>query len=555
MKTVTVVTHVMFVLFFAAIGANGQDCSQEPFHACAAKMKCIESEGWVVVEGEPNGTPCSTTYDGPIDGACSVSPKHGAISVSALCVPTYTIGASVRGLASGTSVELQLSTQSPAAPVAAVTAFANSRVTFPGRYSTGTGYDVSVALQPSGESCVVGSATGRVQTSNITNVSVSCVVPPDITKCDTKGCISEQHLLNNICNYLMNQEEGWVCMVGDMPPVYGGMARTATDQTQLAMNPERQINIASVSKTMTAVGILQQLAAKNIPVTTSIFGYLYPSWQRACAQSSGACSNINLITFQNLLQHKSGFGQAGCVGDDYASLEKMIMNGVSANNIGGSGWGDYANCNFSLMRELMPGLLGPDATATVENAPSPAEASSHLYISYMNNKVFGPAGIPFRNCTPASNGTNALAYPTPAGTTPGQNIGDARLTCGASGWQFGATDIFKVVNSLAASNVLLPSTVRHSMTGGCYGWDCSVRPDCPSPYVCKNGGLWWNGAAVQTYAGILKCDLPVVILVNSAIPAPFSDPIDVVQSAFNNPNVQVPGSPQACQNNAANVVP
>ena len=60
------------------------------------------------------------------------------------------------------------------------------------------------------------------------------------------------------------------------------------------------------------------------------------------------------------------------------------------------------------------------------------------------------------------------------------------------------------------------------MFAGCLGWDCSVRSDCPDPYVCKNGHLSnGNGISLWTYAGIFKCDVPVVVFVNSAIPPPY----------------------------------
>lgn len=86
--------------------------------------------------------------------------------------------------------------------------------------------------------------------------------PADITACDTKGCISEAKLANNICNTLANHVVGYSCLVGGMRPISGGLARTNTNPPSLAMSSDLPTNIASVSKTMTAVAILQ-LLAKN----------------------------------------------------------------------------------------------------------------------------------------------------------------------------------------------------------------------------------------------------------------------------------------------------
>jgi hypothetical protein len=110
-----------------------------------------------------------------------------------------------------------------------------------------------------------------------------------------------------------------------------------------------------------------------------------------------------------------------------------------------------------------------------------------------------------------------------------------------------AKDVHKIVNDLAQGNVLLTEAQKTEMFTGCLGWDCSVRSDCPDPYVCKNGGLLQRDIALFTYAGILKCNVPVVVYVNSFLPAPYqpwdtfgnnlpgnhTDSIGVVNDAYN----------------------
>jgi hypothetical protein len=76
-----------------------------------------------------------------------------------------------------------------------------------------------------------------------------------------------------------------------------------------------------------------------------------------------------------------------------------------------------------------------------------------------------------------------------------------------------------------------------------------VRSDCPNPYACKNGDLnnGTGGIAVWTYAGILKCNVPVVVVVNSPLPSPFqtgNDIIGLVENAYK--NAAVPGTGKAC---------
>jgi hypothetical protein len=137
-----------------------------------------------------------------------------------------------------------------------------------------------------------------------------------------------------------------------------------------------------------------------------------------------------------------------------------------------------------------------------------------------------------------------------------------------------ARDVHKIVNDLAQGNVLLTEAQKTEMfTGfpglpglpGCLGWDCSVRPDCPDPYVCKNGGLLQRDVALFTYAGILKCNVPVVVYVNSFLPAPYQpwdtsgnsianngDIIGLVKDAYSSavtisyPGAVSPGKGNAC---------
>jgi hypothetical protein len=105
-----------------------------------------------------------------------------------------------------------------------------------------------------------------------------------------------------------------------------------------------------------------------------------------------------------------------------------------------------------------------------------------------------------------------------------------------------------VVNDLATGNVLLTNEEKAWMDlSPCLGWDCSVRGDCPDPYICKNGGLGGGGNNLATYLGIFKCSVPVVAIVNSQTPGNV-DIINIVANAAKNAAVTPPaGAPQtAC---------
>ena len=409
------------------------------------------------------------------------------------------------------------------------------------------GYDVYAAAQKAQDyGARIQSAEGYPCGSTLCYVTTQIAnTPKDITACDASGCISEAKLRDNICSTLANHVEGWNCLVGGLAPSFGGIARTSADPPTLSMAPDEVTDIASVSKTITAIAVLQLLGKDDLSVNTKIGKYLYPDWHQG--------SNIGKITFKDLLTHTSGFGQlAGNACESnitYALVETMVANGLP--NPPPSP-GAYGNCNFALLRELMPALLKKDLQGYA-NGPARAAQSSALYISYVNDHVLQPSGVPLSACQPPSSTYQILSYPYPAGPTIGDDWQSWALQCGSGGWELSANQIFNVIDTLANSTALLSSPQRQQMFSECLGWDCALRSDCPSPYVCKNGMLGnGDGINVWTYAGVLKCNVPVVVVVNSPLPAPYEvgdttpggDIIGLVENAYN--HAGVPGTGKAC---------
>jgi hypothetical protein len=365
--------------------------------------------------------------------------------------------------------------------------------------------------------------------------------PADVTACDDKGCISEAKLQSNICSKLVDHVVGYACLVGSLRPISDGLARTTANPPSRTMESSLLTDIASVSKTMTAISILQLLAADGLTIDTKISPYVYSDWSQG--------PNINTLTFRNLLTHTSGFGQlpGNACGNDitYAALKTIVADGVTTN----IGVPSYGNCNFALLRELMPALLKQPLNNVPDGAQR-AQKSSAMYIGYVQSHVFEPVGVKDSSCKPPTDTSGILSYPYPAGTASGTDWGDWSLQCGSGGWVLSANDIFNVVNALAnGGGTLLTAAEKKQMFADSLGWDSAVRNDCPDPYVCKNGDLnnGSGGIAVWTYAGVLKCNVPVVVVVNSPLPSPYQggeDIIGLVKDAYN--NATVPGTGTKC---------
>src|SRR5438552_3502869 len=81
---------------------------------------------------------------------------------------TYTVGGTVAGLASGSSVKLLDNMGDP------VTVSDNGTFTFPTSLAAGANYNISVSLQPSGQMCTVAGGSGQIDAANVANTVVTC---------------------------------------------------------------------------------------------------------------------------------------------------------------------------------------------------------------------------------------------------------------------------------------------------------------------------------------------------------------------------------------------
>ena len=363
--------------------------------------------------------------------------------------------------------------------------------------------------------------------------------PGSDTVCDANSCVSVSRFSNNIAKELNGNAVGYVFYVGTQPGMFAGQARTAADPPSEPMFPDLSINIASVSKVLTAVGVLQSLAeigkttdtALDKMIDTPIKAYLYPDW----VQGNPPPPNIDTITFRDLLTHRSGISPPGgpdpCGGNNttYPVLKQIVTSGKMVHNSPPS----YSNCNFAIFREMLPIMekyqyLPPcqnNSNPCIDNSKARAERSANYYIDIMNKHVFQPLATSrgALACKPPTPGTTQppmLGYQFPAGSANGTDFGDWTLSCGGGGWQLTPANLRDVITDLATGNKLLTDPEKKQMFQYSLGWDNVVRggsnSDCPGSYPCKNGSLPWSGV-VWSYAGIFKCSVPVVAIVNSQI--------------------------------------
>jgi CubicO group peptidase (beta-lactamase class C family) len=341
------------------------------------------------------------------------------------------------------------------------------------------------------------------------------------TACDASGCISLSKFSADIDTALQGSVVGYVSLVGALPVmVKYGKARTAADAPSLAWDTDVPMNIASLSKVLTTIGVLQSLANHNpaLTINSKIAPFLPPDWTKG--------PNVNTITFKDLLTHSAGFRESG---DTYAAFQQQIADGVQLSD---KSIPSYNNMNFAIFRVLLPYMEG-------FNDPGPANranATATFYVTYMRQHVFQPLGITGVDCKPGAGSHPALSYPPPPiGATHGTDWGDWTLSCGGGGWVMTAGDLYKVMLDLAGGNVLLSDAQKTQMNTDCLGWDCSVQTQ--TDYVGKNGILQTGSLGLWTFFGIFKGTVPVIVLVNSNTPGNITG---IVATAFANASVPHP---------------
>jgi CubicO group peptidase (beta-lactamase class C family) len=341
------------------------------------------------------------------------------------------------------------------------------------------------------------------------------------TYCDASGCVSANQFSANLDKALQNKVVGYISIVG-LKVVTWGQARTQADAPSKPMDTGIPTQVASVSKTLTTIGVLQSLAKNNLTVQSPIAPYIPPGWSMG--------PGISGLKFQQLLTHTSGFREGAL---NYAQIKQQVADGVMQANQTPK----YDNGNFSIFRVLLPFMekFSDNGEATRQND------TTHFYLTYMQQHVFQPSGVSGADCKPPTSPANRpiLVYPFPPGNNHGNDSGDWSDKCGGGGWVLSASDLFKVLQNLyPGNNALLTDTQKAQMSSLCLGWDCSVQSQVD--YVGKNGewvgsGQPSSGYELNTWFSIFKGKLGVIVITNSD---PGANINQIVPAAFQNAKVQ-----------------
>jgi CubicO group peptidase (beta-lactamase class C family) len=329
---------------------------------------------------------------------------------------------------------------------------------------------------------------------------------PEAQLCDATTCLSFGDVARSIHKQLGCKVVGYSFFLGHGTTTRAegvGLARTTANAPAVNFTPALRMQLASVSKVITALGAIRVLQKKNIGLDTAI-GSHFPSGWTVDANTTAK------ITFRQLLSQTSGIKNYGNYSLTDANLQAFFDQPVPnpnaatpctpaqfpdsltsvTNPIVNNKAPCYSNLNFAIFRVLLPAIDG----FTGSNAQMRADR----YVKLVQDNVFTPIGAANVGCKPPSAGTYAFSYKFP-GTAAGTDWGDTSLWCGGAGWTVSASELGKMMMSLNSGDGKILSKAQFrdmetnpashaigfdSTTSGSYRW------------LEKNGGFTSGSGAV-----------------------------------------------------------
>ena len=250
-----------------------------------------------------------------------------------------------------------------------------------------------------------------------------------------------------------------------------GFARMSQDGAR-SHSIMRRMNIASITKYLTAVCAVKVLEEKGIPLNTPIYTYLPTYWK----PSEGAKN----ITFHDLLRHRSGLTTGDIrYATDYWGLKDCIEKPIANPDKGYN----YSNVNFALFRIMMAYIHDKPHALNVEaQHMANKDTSMHhtfmilYYMGRMDENVFKPAGVSGAMAMSTDRTEETLSYSATAPSLPGAAAGDWTRKSGGGGYYLSAYELAKILAYINHSDKVLSATQRNLMQENMYGFDGGDSP-------------------------------------------------------------------------------
>ena len=281
----------------------------------------------------------------------------------------------------------------------------------------------------------------------------------------------------------------WVVLRRGQVLAAGGSGAARSDSAGRAiapMLPGTRMQIASVSKPITAMALLLAMHERGISVDTPVVLLL--------GDSLGPFGNhVREITVRQLLTHRTGI-PFGYIYSPRLANTREFLAGPIPNPPGDSA--RYSNINFSLARTVLEAVTGQS------------------YAEYVVKRLLAPSGI--TDASLRSRSTDAFAHRFAAKTAGAPLAVDFEDEGGAYGWYMSAEDLAKWGAALQAGRLLPPQQVQQAFDGR-LGFGQTATPQGPSH---GHQGEWniEGGFGVRTAIALFPDSVVAVLFVNTDVP-------------------------------------
>jgi CubicO group peptidase (beta-lactamase class C family) len=262
-----------------------------------------------------------------------------------------------------------------------------------------------------------------------------------------------------------------------------GNARKSSAGGNTPWNTNQEINVASVTKTFTAIGVIQLMKKNDLSPGDKI-----GEWLPAYFNATQAIRNLS---FGELMTHSSGLTESSTSFDSMiAIVRRPLADPAKTPN-------QYANINFALFRAMIPYLRDKSAAALQESTMLPGNPSgfetwlSTSYVGYMQTNVFTPIGLGTTNCKPSPN--TAQAFSEPVAGQAVANLTDWTEISGGGGYFMSVLEMARFNAFLANTYTMLNKDQRTMMDDNYFGWDQGdSRMTSAGRSYGKDGALRWD---------------------------------------------------------------
>lgn len=320
--------------------------------------------------------------------------------------------------------------------------------------------------------------------------------------------------------YAINYDGQTLAAVGS-----DGQARTGADAPQRNFTSLTEMEISSVSKTVTATAILHILQSHpgglDAALNTLLTDYLPSDW------TPGA--NVQNVTLRHLLTHSSGFLEEGnSIGvnfesysqNNFTNLRNLVQAGLPAPNVAADGVYDtprwtpsYNNANFSLLAKVvLPKLLNPGINLTAANYTNRDATSGGIYKEYVQDEIFAPLGIVADLAPTDVNPAKGYNLAT-ADVSPGLSQSNLTNTGGAFGWKMSARELATFLDGIRRDNSILTAATRQMRDAQELGWFQSE--DAFGDFFSHNGATGGGAGNFRSQIAAMPANVEVSYLMNS----------------------------------------